>query len=108
MDTAVSILSKIVALLGPAANSIKGHVNTKELLRVTITALISGGGLLGVLTAYSGDLSSLVIGVTPPVLSIIGFILTFVIDLVRRLNHGAPAPAPAPAPGPVGPDNFPV
>ena len=111
-----TIINKILAFFGPVATSIKGSVNTAEILRVTLTALVSGGGVLGVLTAYQGDLSVILTSPTPVSLALAGYALTFVIDLVRRLNHGtapgpcsgsAPAPAPAPAPGPVGPDNFP-
>src|ERR1700722_2430569 len=94
-----TVINKILAFFGPVASSIKGSVNTAEILRVTLTALVSGGGVLGVLAAYQGDLSVILTSPTPVSLALAGYALTFVTDLVRRLNHGTtPTPAPAPAP----------
>ena len=106
--TQTPIINKILAFFGPVANSIKGSVNTAEILRVTLTALVSGGGVLGVLAAYQGDLSAILTSPTPVSLALAGYALTFVTDLVRRLNHGTdltsagpcPWPRPGPCPGP--------
>ena len=102
-----TIINKLIAFLGPVTNSIKGSVNTAEILRVTLTALVSGGGVLGVLAAYQGDLSTILTSPTPVSLAVAGYVLTFVTDLVRRLNHGTdphpcpcPGPCPCPCPGP--------
>ena len=100
-----TVINKILAFFGPVASSIKGSVNTAEILRVTLTALVSGGGVLGVLAAYQGDLSVILTSPTPVSLALAGYALTFVTDLVRRLNHGTDSrPGPAarlpPRPGP--------
>ena len=95
-----TIINKIIAFFGPVANSIKGSVNTAEILRVTLTALVSGGGVLGVLAAYQGDLSTILTSPTPVSLAVAGYALTFVTDLVRRLNHGTTPPLPLPLPLP--------
>ena len=91
-----TIINKILAFFGPVANSIKGSVNTAEIVRVTLTALVSGGGVLGVLTAYQGDLSVILTSPTPVSLALAGYALTFVIDLARRLNHGTRPRRPRP------------
>ena len=114
-----TVINKILAFFGPVASSIKGSVNTAEILRVTLTALVSGGGVLGVLAAYQGDLSAILTSPTP-VSPRVGWVRPHVRHRPRPpaepryYSHAGPCPCPAPRPcpgpgscAPLGPDNFP-
>ncbi len=70
--------------------SVKGSLNTEELYRSVLTALGSGttvGLLILVLQAVLDHVGA--IATTPAAASSLAMFLTLVLDLLRRLNHGA-------------------
>lgn len=92
------IVGVIGDFIGPATNSIKGHLNIAELIKVGITAVASGGGVLGILQAALPAIG--LIFPLPQDAALASMILTAIGEVIRRLSHGASPPSPAPAPAP--------
>jgi hypothetical protein len=83
-------LKSIRDFLGPAANSLKNHLNARELIRVVVTALVAGGGVAGVLQALLAAVGTVFIG--PGDAAVATTVITLVLEVVRRLDHGQPVP----------------
>jgi hypothetical protein len=97
------MLQLIKDFLAKVSNSSKGILVTEELFRSILTSLGSGSIIGLVLTVLQTVLANTAtIFPNPLVGSLATMLLTLVVDLVRRMNHGTiPTPAPAPAPAPV-------
>jgi hypothetical protein len=99
------MLQLIKDFLARVAGSSKGILVAEELYRSILTSLGSGSMIGLALTVLQTVLANAaIIFPNPLVGSLATMLLTLVIDLVRRLNHGpnpTPAPAPAPAPAPI-------
>jgi len=81
----------IFAFLGPAANSIKGHVNVIELTRALMTGLAAGGSVASIYAAVGKSLPSIV---APSDLSLAFAAFVFFGEVYRRLGHGSELPEP--------------
>ncbi len=98
----MSVLKKVLGFIvgvigdfvGPAANSIKGHLNVVELIKVAISAVASGGGVLGILQAALPAIG--LIFPLPQDAALAAAVLTAIGEVIRRLSHGGPPPSPAP------------
>jgi hypothetical protein len=69
-----------------APNSLKNHLNQDELIRVAITSVGAGGGLFGLLQAIVMNLG--MIFPAPGDAALAAVILTAILDVLRRLDHG--------------------
>ena len=87
------MLSKILAFFGPVSNSIKGVINLEELNRVVLTSGTAGliAAVLGTLAAVQSDLSNII--EVPFLIGPATALLTQLVDLLRRRQHGADIPA---------------
>jgi hypothetical protein len=106
MERIMSMLKKIIGFVfgvigdfvGPAANSIKGHLNIAELVKVAISAVAAGGGVMGILNAALPAIG--LIFPLPQDAALASMILTAIGEVIRRLSHGTPPPSPSPVPAP--------
>lgn len=94
MKIVLQVISFIGKFLGPAVGSIKGHLNIEELLKTLVTAVLAGGGILGVLTALIPVIGVIVPNAADAALAT--GVLTVIVDVVRRLQHGTAPPTPSP------------
>lgn len=81
--------------LGEVPNSLKGHLNKEELVRVAVTSLTAGGGICGLLEAIV--LSVGLIFPAPTDAALAGAILAGILEVLRRLEHGRSLSAPVAA-----------
>jgi hypothetical protein len=86
---AVACAKAVAVFAGPAEDSIKGHLNRTELGRVVVAALTAGAGLMGVLNAILANVATIFPSQFDAALGAV--IVTVLIDVLRRLRHGAPA-----------------
>src|SRR5262249_44423087 len=70
---------------GPVPEAIKNHLNTAELLRISITAVVAGGGTLGMLQAILTGVGT--IFPAPNDAAAATFVLTLLLESLRRLDH---------------------
>lgn len=89
----LSIFSLLASFWGPTQDAIKKYLSVSELLRTTLTALVGGGGVLGILVAIQAHLGVIVLD--PQLGTTAGVVLFFLIDCIRRFDHEA-APKPVP------------
>lgn len=89
------LASWLRAFLGEVPGSIRDHLNTRELVRIALTSLAAGGGLLGLLQAVV--LASGSIFPSPADASLAAAVLTLILEACRRLDHGDPPSASRPA-----------
>lgn len=83
----LKVAARAVAdFVGPVPGAIKNHVNVEELARVAITALTSGGGLFGLLSAVALGAGTIFPAAGDSALA--GVVLTAILEILRRLNHG--------------------
>ena len=75
--------------LKAAAGSLKGYINTSELARVVLPALLHGG-IIGVLMAIVANAST--IFVDPTVAGVVVALVTAIVQVARLLGHGDIAP----------------
>ncbi len=80
------VLAKVSGFFSAVPGSLKGHLNTTELLRIAITALTAGGGILGILQMVLQNVG--MIFPAPSDAALAGAVLTILIESLRRLNHG--------------------
>ncbi len=66
--------------------SLKGHLNTVELSRITIAALTAGGGILALLEAILLGVGTIFPAPTDAALA--ALVLTLILESLRRLGHG--------------------
>ncbi len=92
------MLKLIKRFFAAVADGTKGFLNVEELTRSIVTALGSGSVLALALTVVQAMLAHVaLIFPDPTVGALATTVLTLVVDLLRRLNHGEPAPTPGPA-----------
>lgn len=84
------VFAAVKSFLAAVPGSLKGHLNSAELIRIGVTALTSGGGVLGLLVALQGAVGTLA---PAPDAALASAVLTVLVEVARRLQHGAPAPA---------------
>jgi hypothetical protein len=90
----VKRFSSIREFFGPAPATIKKHLNTDELTRITLTALTAGAGTVALLQAILVNVGNIFPAPTDAALAAV--VLTFALEALRRLGHGQePAPAVA-------------
>jgi hypothetical protein len=78
--------------LGAAPGALKNHLNTDELTRITLTALTTGGGTLGLLQLLLVSVGTIFPAPTDAALA--ALTLTVLLESLRRLGHGQePVPA---------------
>jgi hypothetical protein len=80
----------IQGFLGQAEQSLQGHLNVSELLRVVVTALLTGAGTLGVLSAIQAAAGTVFPQPADAALAV--SVLTAIADVVRRLGQGKTLP----------------
>src|SRR3954468_7146750 len=66
--------------------ALRNHLNTDELVRITITSLMAGVGLLGLLQAVVLNVG--VVFPAPTDAALAGVAATFLLECLRRLGHG--------------------
>jgi hypothetical protein len=71
---------------GAVPGALKDHLSTEELLRISITALMAGGGILGLLQAVLLNVGAIFPAPTDAALAAV--IVTFLLECSRRLGHG--------------------
>jgi hypothetical protein len=69
-----------------APGSIKHHLNTEELARITITSLTAGGGLFGLIEALTLNVGSIFPASGDAALATV--LLTMLLEAHRRLGQG--------------------
>ncbi len=84
------MLTDLFKKLGPVPNAIKDHLNVEELVRIAVTSFISAGGSAAVLPAL---LAHVDLFVDPTDVGVVTAVLTLIIEIVRRLEHGTELPA---------------
>lgn len=95
------LVDLVVGFVGPGPDSLRGHLNLGELLKVVAAAALAGYGLPEVLAAVLADLPRIV---APDHLALATAILTAILETVRRLRQGrTPPPPPPPSPPPASP-----
>ena len=72
--------------LGAAPGALKNHLNRVELVRITVTALMAGGGTLGFLQAIFLNVGT--IFPAPSDAALAAAVLTIILESLRRLGHG--------------------
>lgn len=81
--------------------SLKNHLNTQELMRITVTAVTAGGGVFAVLQACVASAGTIFPAALDAALAVT--LSTSMIEIYRRLGQGAEPPAchahPAPLDG---------
>jgi hypothetical protein len=82
----VKRFSSIREFFGPAPATIKKHLNTDELTRITLTALTAGAGTVALLQAILVNVGNIFPAPTDAALAAV--VLTFALEALRRLNHG--------------------
>jgi hypothetical protein len=94
-----SLLSALLAFLGPVAGAVKGILTPEELRRAFATAAASST-VVGFVTTFlatigkdAGSISAA--GLAGIVAALVSFVALHLSELVRRLGHGSP-PSAAP------------
>jgi hypothetical protein len=88
------VFAAIRRYLAEAPDAIKNHLNTTELLRIAVAALTTGGGVFSVLQAIVVNAGT--IFPAPADAALATAVFTVILEVNRRLNHGAEPPAPLP------------
>jgi hypothetical protein len=82
----INPVASVRGFFGPAPGAIKDHLNGTELSRITITALMTGGGTLALLQAILMNVSTIFPAPTDAALAAV--FVTLIIEALRRLGHG--------------------
>ncbi len=72
--------------LGPPISAISGYLSVPELVKAVVLGLVTGGGLLGILTQIQAQ--SGVVFPSPSDDALVAALLAFLIDAARRLPQG--------------------
>jgi hypothetical protein len=81
------VLDRVGRFFAAVPGSIQGHLNSEELVRVLVTGLSAGGGVLGLLELIRADVG--VLFPAPNDAALASAVLTILIEIRRRLTHGA-------------------
>lgn len=71
---------------GAVPGSLKNHLNSEELVRISIAALTAGGGVFGLLHAIMLGAGSIFLA--PNDAAFAATVLAAVLEVFRRLGHG--------------------
>jgi hypothetical protein len=82
------VVAAILGFLGSVPGSVKGYLNVQELLRVAVAAAVAGGGAWGAAAAIVADLPQIM---TPQDLGLATSAVMLLVEVLRRLGHGAQA-----------------
>lgn len=85
-----TLFQKIRDYLDVVPGAIKNHLNTEELLRVTVTSMTAGAGLFGLIEAVSLSLGAIFPCASDAALA--ASLLTFILGVRKRLNQGEEPP----------------
>jgi len=85
-----SLRSRFSAFIEAVPNSIRGHLNSEELIRAVIVALTSGGGVFGLLNAIAYRAGEIFPSPADAALAVAVFSL--ITESRRRLDHGVDPP----------------
>ena len=66
--------------------SLMDHLNSEELIRIAITALTAGGGVLGIFEGVLGGVAR--VFPAPADAALAAALLTAILEVCRRLRHG--------------------
>jgi len=80
----------IARFIGPVPGAIAKHLNVQELVRIVVTTITSTGSAAAILPAL---LAHVGLFVAAPDVAFASALLTVIVEIVRRLGHGAPLPA---------------
>jgi cobalamin synthase len=80
------LVDSVRDFLGAVPGAVKNHLNTEELARITLTAVVAGGGIFGILEAVMMAAGSIFPAPTDAALA--ATILAVVLEVFRRLQHG--------------------
>jgi hypothetical protein len=83
------MFDRLCRFFAAVPGSIKGHLNTEELVRVLMTGLSAGGGVLGLLELLRADVG--VLFPAPNDAALAATVLTLLLEIRRRLTHGVAA-----------------
>ena len=78
--------SYVVKFAKEAPRSLKGHLNLDELTRVAVASFIAGGGAFGFLDSVVRNIG--VIFPAPADAALAVMLITLILDVARRLQHG--------------------
>jgi hypothetical protein len=80
---------RVWTFFGQAPGSLKRHLNTEELIRITLTSALAGGGLFGLVQALASSTETIFPASTDAALA--AAVLTVILETLRRLGHGVEA-----------------
>jgi hypothetical protein len=83
-----ALRDSVRAYFEAAPGALRNHLNAEELARITVTALLAGAVILGILEAILACVGTLFPAPTDAAFA--GVIVTFLLDCLRRLDHGRP------------------
>ncbi|GAC1475461.1 MAG: hypothetical protein NVSMB9_28060 [Isosphaeraceae bacterium] len=89
---ALNIFARVKRFFRVVPGAIKNHLNVEELRRISLTSLLAGGGIFGVLQAVLQNTSSIV--PAPQDAALAGAMLTVLLEVYRRLGQGEDPPRP--------------
>jgi hypothetical protein len=78
--------SVIARFFAAAPGAIKNHLNTAELIRIAVTTLTAGGGIFSLLKAV--EINAGQIFPSPADAGLATAVLTLILEVFRRLDHG--------------------
>ncbi len=82
-----NLLTKLRDFFGEVPGSIKNHLNTEEIYRITVAALSSGAGFFGLFQAIMLHIGT--IFPAPADAAMASLILTVILETYRRLGQGS-------------------
>jgi hypothetical protein len=80
------LLETVRRFFAAVPGSVANHLNTEELIRIALTALTAGGGVLGLFEAVLGSVA--VVFPAPADAALAAALLTVILEVCRRLRHG--------------------
>lgn len=90
MPSINEMIKSLKAYFKAAPGSIKGYVNTNELIRVMFFAIAAGSGSSVILSTLNQSLNTIL--VRPEDVAISSAVLVAIIEIQRRLQHGQVLP----------------
>jgi hypothetical protein len=82
----ISLCRALRDFFATVPGSLRNHLNTEELYRISVTSLSAGGGVFGLLQAILLGVGTLFPSPTDAALA--AFVLATILDSLRRLHHG--------------------
>jgi hypothetical protein len=79
------VVRQVLAFFGEVPSSIRDHLNVDEIVRITVAALLAGGGIGGVMAELVTNLPALI---SPTDLGLATASIAAILEIARRLGHG--------------------